>query len=202
VNPDPQISRRGVLAAASLGMAGLTGVVPLIRQATEAANALGPAPEAAPDAVRNTMAAFADTIVPGPAGHADKHPGAVEAGCVDALYDPFYDFAGAYPLIHADLLARTPLTLLRPATFTLALPYRDREKVLRECLSPPPAGGTNPLYVLYYAVAVVVYVAYYGNAESDAGPRYIGLPVHSRGYVPHHSYYVTFKGMTKHGNPD
>jgi hypothetical protein len=202
VDAERQVSRRGVLTAASLGAAGLTGVLPLIRQATAAAEALGPAPKAAPDAVRSTIAAFADTIVPGPAGKADKHPGAIEAGCVEALYDPFYDFAGAYPMVHADLLVRTPLVLLRPATFDLALPYPDREKVLRDCLSPPPAGGTNPLYILYYAIAVVVYVAYYGNAESNAGPRYIGLPVHSKGYLPHHSYYVTFEGMTKHGNPE
>lgn len=196
-----QVSRRGVLTAASLGIAGLTGVLPLVRQATMVAEALGPAPAAAPDAVRATMAAFADTIVPGPAGHADTHAGAVEAGCVDELYDPFYGFSGAYPLVHADLQARTPLVLRRPAAFDLSLPYADRETVLREQLSPPPAGGTNPLYVAYYAIAVVVYVAYYGNAQSDAGPRYIGLPVHSRGYVPHHSYYVTFEGMTEHGNP-
>lgn len=197
-----QVSRRGVLTAASLGAAGLTGVLPLLEQATQVANALGPAPPAAPDAVRATMAAVADTIVPGPAGHADKHPGAVEAGCVDVLYDPFYDFAGAYPLVHADLQVRTPLVLLRPTTFDLDLPYADREKVLRACLSPPPGGGSNPIYILYYAVAVVVYVAYYGNARSDVGPRYIGLPVHSKGYIPHHSYYVRFDGMTEHGNPD
>jgi hypothetical protein len=183
-------------------MAGLSGVLPLVRHATEVADALEPPRDAAPDAVRTTIAAFADTIVPGPAGHADSHPGAIEAGCVDVLYDPFYDFSGAYPLVYADLLAQTPLILLRPATFDLSLPYADREKVLRNRLSPPPEGGTNPLYILYYAIAVVVYVAYYGNAESDAGPRYIGLPVHSKGYVPHHSYYVTFEGMTQHGNPD
>ncbi|HVS68906.1 MAG TPA: hypothetical protein VHE56_10165 [Mycobacteriales bacterium] len=197
-----QVSRRGLLNAASFAMAGMSGVLPLVRQAIRVADAFGPAPESSPGSVRNTIAAFADTVVPGPAGHADHHPGAVEAGCVDELYDPFYGFDSAYPLVHADLQARTPLVLGRPASFDLALPYAERETVLRDRLSPPPAGGSNPLYVLYYAVAVVVYVAYYGNARSEAGPRYIGLPVHSRGYVPHHSYYVTFDGMTAHGNPD
>lgn len=197
----PVVSRRGVLAAASVGMLGLTGVLPLVRQATKLAHALGPAPGASSAAVRATMAAFADTIVPGPAGHADPHPGAVEAGCVEELYDPFYGFSGSYPLVHADLQARTPYVLQRPASFDLALPYNDREQVLRDRLSPPPAGGTNPLYIAYYAIAVIVYVAYYGTARSDLGPRYIGFPAHSDGYVPHHSYYVTFAGMTDDGNP-
>jgi hypothetical protein len=157
-------------------MAGLTGVLPLVRRAADLADALAPAPDAAPDAVRNTIAAIADTIVPGPAGHADQHPGAVEAGCVDVLYDPFYDFAGAYPLVHADLLARTPLVLLRPASFDLALPYPDREKVLRDRLSAPSDAGTNPLYILYYAIAVVVYSSVTGSscwsARSSAAGRW------------------------------
>lgn len=147
------------------------------------------------------MEAYADTIVPGPAGGADTAPGAIEAGAVDEIYDPFYGAAAAYPLLHEDIQLATPRILGRAASFDLSLPYPDRERVLRDRIMPLNQGGSDPFELLYAAVAILVYVSYYGTARSDLGVRYIGLPPHSNGYYPHHSYHVRFRGMTVDGNP-
>ncbi len=199
------LTRRQVLLGAGAGALGLTGVVPLLRSAAAAADAYARTadlPVGLPtDAVHRTMQAYADTIVPGPAGGADPHPGAVEAGCVAEIYDSFYGLADSYPLMHADLQAATPRVLGEPARFDLSLRYPQREAVVRDRISAPPDGGTNPLYLLYFAVAVLVEMTWLGTARSDLGPRYLGFPTHSDGYLPHHSYYVTFTGMTSDGNP-
>ncbi|HEV3228918.1 MAG TPA: hypothetical protein VGY97_05550, partial [Solirubrobacteraceae bacterium] len=163
-----------------------------------------PAPGLAPDSdpVRATMAAFADTIVPGPAGGADPAPGAIEAGALDEVYDPYYSLTPAFPLIHSDLAVATPRVLGRPAQFTLALPYPDREKVILNRITG--TGGNpngNPNALMYAAPAVVIYIAYYGTARSNLGVQYIGFPPHSDGYWPGSSYRVSFRGMTADGNP-
>jgi hypothetical protein len=183
----------GALSLAQVGL--------LARLATEAAAQL-PAPALLPDdpAVRATMAAVADTVVPGPAGGADSAAGAVEAGCVDELYDPFYGVSSTFPAIHDDLVLATPRVLGRPATFDLALPYSDRERVLLDRITPPGNGNPSPA-LMYQAAGLIVYVAYYGTARSDAGVRYIGFPPHSNGYWPQSSYRVGFRGMTADGNP-
>ncbi len=201
------LTRRQVLLGTGFGALGLTGLVPLLRSAASAADAYAQTSGARvpvdmpQDAVYRTMQAYADTIVPGPAGGADRHPGAVEAGCVEEIYDSFYGLADSYPLVHADLQTSTPRVLAEPSTFDLSLQYRKREAVVRDRIAAPPDGGSSPLYVLYFAVAVLVEMTWLGTARSNAGPRYLGFPTHSNGYVPHHSYYVTFHGMTHDGNP-
>jgi len=193
------LTRRGfVIGAGALSLAHV-GLV--ARMAADAAAQL-PAPGLGPDdpAVRATMTALADTVVPGPAGGADGAPGAVEAGCVDELYDPFYGVTSTFPVIHDDLLVATPRVLGRPATFDLGLPYPDRERVLLDRITPPGNGNPSPA-LMYQAAALIVYVAYYGTARSDLGVRYIGFPPHSNGYWPESSYRVAFRGMTADGNP-
>jgi hypothetical protein len=147
------------------------------------------------------MAAFADTIVPGPAGGADGHPGAIEAGALDEVYDPFYGLAETFPTLHTDVQLTTVRVLGRPASFDLSLPYADRERVVLERMTATGAGGDNLASLLYGAPAVVIYIAYYGTARSHLGPKYIGFPPASNGYWPHHSYRVRFRGMTRDGNP-
>jgi hypothetical protein len=48
---------------------------------------------------------------------------------------------------------------------------------------------------------ILTYLAYYGQTASDAGLKVIGLPPHSDGYWPHHTYRLRFRGMTADGNP-
>lgn len=147
------------------------------------------------------MAAFADTIVPGPAGGADARPGAIEAGVLDELYEPFYGAAASFPFVHNDLQVATPLVLGRPASFDLELPYGDRARVMADRITAPGSGGTNTNWVLYQGAAILVYTSYYGTAQSDLGPKTIHFPPRSDGYWPASSYRVRFRGMTKNGNP-
>jgi hypothetical protein len=196
---DLGLTRRRLLAAGSAGALGLTGLAAVARALADAGAALAAAmpTQLAPtdEAVRATVAALADTIDPGPAGGADPEPGAVEAGVLDVLYDPFYGLAATYPTLHADVQLATPAILGRDATFDLALPYPDRERVLDDRMG---AGPTATAYALF---GVLTYIAYYGQSASDAGLQVIGLPPHSDGYFPRHTYRVRFRGMTKDGNP-
>lgn len=196
-----ELTRRGVLAAGALGALGVAGALRALEDIAAAAPA-GPAALAADsDPVRATMAAFADTIIPGRAGGADRRPGAVEAGAVDEIYDPFYGVTGAFPVLHTDLQLATPRVLGRSARFDLQLPYRARERVMRDRITEFPAGGGNPVVLGYQAVAILVYLAYVGTAQSRLGPRTMGFPPASDGYYPGHSYGVRFRGMTRDGNP-
>jgi hypothetical protein len=200
-----ELTRRGFVigaAGAGIGLSALAQAIGWLQEAGEARADLG-APALSPDdpAVRETMAALADTVVPGPAGGADALPGALEAGVLDEIYDPFYGAASAYPVIHNDVQLATPRVLGRPASFDLQLPYPDRERVIADRIAAPGSGGTNQNWVLYQGAAILVYTSYYGTAQSDLGPRTIGFPPRSDGYWPAHSYRVRFRGMTRKGNP-
>jgi hypothetical protein len=102
--------------------------------------------------------------------------------------------------MHADLQSASPAVLGRLATFELALPYRDRERVVLDRVRPLAEGG-NPLYLLHIAVATLIWQIYYGVAASTAGVDYLRFPPHSDGYWPKHSYRFRFRGMTRNGNP-
>ncbi len=189
-------------AGAGIGVSVLAQAIGWLRAAEEAFGQVG-GPGLSPNdpAVRATMAAFADTIVPGPAGGADTRPGAIEAGAVDELYEPFYGAANSFPVLHNDVQLATPLVLGRAASFDLDLPYEDRERVIADRITSPGSGGKNPHWVLYQGVAILVYTSYYGTAQSELGPRTIHFPPRSDGYWPSHSYRVRFRGMTRRGNP-
>jgi hypothetical protein len=195
-----ELSRRALVAGSAAGVFGLGALLRLL-EALGADPALAHAPtqglSPGDPKVREGMAAYADTIVPGPAGGADPDPGAVEAGVVEEMYDPFYGAQGAFPAINADLQAATPLVLGRPASFDLDLPYRDRERVVLDRIE----GGDSPLAILYAAIATLVWQIYYGVAASEKGVRYIHFPPHSDGYWPQHSYGIRFRSMTRHGYP-
>lgn len=198
-----ELSRRVLLQGAG-GLLSLAGVVRML-EALDPAVALAQAPdgggESGGDAVRETVIAFADTIVPGPAGGADRHPGAVEAGAVEEAYDDFYGLGAVFPALHADIQAATPAVLGRPASFDLDLPYPDRERVVLDRIRSTANGGRNQLYLAYLASALVVWFAYYGVSRSQAGMRYMRFKPHSDGYVPQHSYKIRFRGMSRDGNP-
>jgi hypothetical protein len=199
-----ELSRRGLLVGAGAGVLGMAGLVRLLDAAVGAAEALaqsGPGLPPGDAAVRDSVAAIADTVVPGPAGRAAQHPGAIEAGAVEEAYDDFYGISGSYPAIHVDVQTATPLVLGRPAAFDLELPYADRERVLLDRIRSTAEGGEHRLFVGYAALAIVVWFAYYGTARSTKGVDYIGFPPQSDGYWPGHSYGLRFRGMTPDGNP-
>jgi hypothetical protein len=201
------LTRRRLLAAGGAGALGLTSLASVAEALANAGAAMAAtaAPTSTPvptsEAVRATVAALADTIVPGPAGGGDSDPGAVEAGVIDVLYDPFYGLSGVFPVLHTDVQIATPVILARNATFDLALPYADRERVLDDRMPGWPEGGSNPTALAYSLFGVLTYLAYYGQSASDVGLEVIGLPPHSDGYWPHHTYDLSFAGMTADGNP-
>jgi hypothetical protein len=201
---DELVTRRRLLAAGSTAALGLSSVLAAARALADAGTALAAAPPRLgpdDDPVRATIAALADTIVPGPAGGGDPDPGAIEAGVLDVLYDPFYGVAALFPALHADVQLATPQVLGRPATFDLALPYDDRERVLDDRMPSWPQGGANPTATVYEMFGILTYLAYYGQTASDTGLRVIGLRPHNDGYWPHHTYRLRFRGMTTDGNP-
>lgn len=175
---------------------------PLAAVAEAAAREL-PSPGLAPDdpAVRESIRAIADTVVPGPAGGAHRAPGALEAGAAEEVYEPLYGISDTFPALHHDVQLATPLVLGRPARFDLALAYADRAAVFDNRVTPTGEGGQSPLFAAYAAVAIVVWFTYYGTARSTVGVEYIRFPPHSDGYFPHHTYGVRFRGMTADGNP-
>jgi hypothetical protein len=197
-----EVTRRSFMAHAGGGVVGaslLAQALEWLADAEPAAAQLGLSPT--DPAVRRTMAAFADTIVPGPAGGAHDRPGAIEAGALEEAYDPFYGAANVYPLLHHELQLATRRVLGRPARFDLSLAYADRERVVLDRIVAPGSGGRSPHYLLFQGAAILIYVAYYGTARSTLGPEYIRFPPHSDGYAPGHSYAVEFEGMTRDGNP-
>lgn len=202
---DPQLTRRRLLVLGGAGAFGAAGLAQAVRVLEAAGQALpvvpGPAPAPDDPAVRGTIAALADTVVPGPAGGADGAAGAVEAGAVEELYSPLYGLDATFPAVHHDAQLATRRIVGPAATFDLALPYTDRERVLSDRIEPSGEGGTNPLATAYAAVAIVTWFAYYGTARSDAGMRYIRFPPHSDGYAPGHTHGIAFRGMTADGNP-
>lgn len=197
-----ELTRRGLLAAGTVGLLGLSGALRALEAvAADTARAAVPRSAAPAEAVRTTMTAFADTIIPGPAGGASSTPGAVEAGAVEEIYDPFYGVADAFPVLHADIQAATARIVGRPVAFDLDLPYEQRELVVLDRMAEPADAGQDPLYIGYGATAVLVYLAYVGTARSRVGPETMGFPPFSDGYFPGHSYRVRFRRMTRDGNP-
>ena len=202
-----ELTRRRLLAAGGAGALGLVGMTSVARALVDAGAAMastGPAGASlAPteEAVRASVAALIDTIVPGPAGGADPDPGAIEAGVLDVLYDPFYGVAEILPVLHTDVQLATPTILGRDVAFDLSLAYADRERVLDDRMPSWPQGGANPSATAYELLGILTYLAYYGQTATDKGLKVIGLPPHSKGYYPHHTYRLRFRGMTSDGNP-
>lgn len=197
-----ELTRRGFLAAAGAGAVTLAQAQALTQAAAAALRprAAGAALIPSEAAVRTTVAAYVDTIIPGPAGGADPDPGGIEAGALDVVYDPAYGANVVLPILHEDLQLASLGMLGRE--FDLTVPYRDRERVVVERLKSTGRYGAEgtPFILLYAGVAIIAYVAYYGTARSTKGPEYIGFPTSSNGYR-RHSYGVRFRGMTKDGNP-
>jgi hypothetical protein len=197
-----ELTRRGFVVGAggaALGVSALVQAVRWLADPPEAAAQLGLAPD--DPVVRATMEAYADTIVPGPAGGAHHRPGAIEAGAVDEMYDPFYGASASFPLLHHELQLAVPRVLGRGGRFDIHLPYPDRERVVADRIVAPGSGGQSPNWLLFQGAAILVYVAYYGAARSNLGPAWIRFPPISGGYWPRHSYRVRFKRKTRRGHP-
>lgn len=163
-----QISRRQVLRLVAAAVA----ATPLLTEAPAAGAATLPILD-----VRQTLEAWADTIVPGEKRSATDHavagasdgPGAVQAGVWDLLNDPQAGLQPALPAIAVLLNTEASsyalahgvrLDLLRPPF--VALPFGDRTALALRLLDPAHVDQ-----LLWYAVAAMAMLAFHTAAHLD-----------------------------------
>ena len=161
----PDLSRRRLLAAVAAGVA----AAPLLERAAAAA------PD--PAAVRATLEAWCDTIVPGEVRSPDdravagaaRGPGAVQAGAWALLNDPDVGLGPALPALAAALNAEAVTEAARAHVVPdptvpplVALPFAERTSLAVRLL-----GGTGPDQVVWYALAAVAMLAFHTAAHLD-----------------------------------
>jgi hypothetical protein len=180
------VSRRELLERGSM-----LGLAALVAQALPIADALVRADPALAQLPSDdaTLAAFADTIIPGrpatrtdlgdpiPAGAiagVDPDPGAVEAGAVRLYHDERVGFDALAPPFIADLQTRS---LARGGPF-LSLPFAEREAVVLQGLD-----FGNGSRVIWEAAAAVPFTAFCAaalvvnaTASTASGYRVMGHP--------------------------
>jgi hypothetical protein len=160
----PAISRRQVLRLAAAAAAAF----PLVTQ--ESASALVGRP-------RDTIEAWADTIVPGerrfPGDRvvlgATPGPGAVQAGAWDLYRDPDVGLAPLLPAIAALLDTQAVAYLAtHPGSHTVGVPsfvaldFEGRSAVAQRLLQ-----GSGPDQLLWYGVAAIAMLAFHTAAHLD-----------------------------------
>ncbi len=182
------LSRRELLERGTL--AAIAAALPLAASAAPASAALSDA----------TLAAFADTIIPGrratvtnfgnpiPAGAiagVDTLPGAVETDAVAVYNNQLVGFTLLAPVFLADLEARS---LLHGAPF-LDLNFAQRTAVAGDGL----AYG-NPTRLIWSAAAAIPFLAFAGGeapgqtAATDLGLQVLGYPGAAPAGYPQNSY--------------
>jgi hypothetical protein len=129
------------------------------------------------DAVRSTMEAWSDTIVPGEKrSSADRAiagattgPGAVQAGAWQLMNDPDVGLAPLLPALAAGLNAQATtyaaskgIALDATAPPLVALEFPDRTALAEQIL-----GGTGPDALVWYALAAMGMLAFHTAAHLD-----------------------------------
>jgi len=121
--------------------------------------------------VERTVAAFADTVIPGPADDPDRGPGALDAYALNMMYDQFYPFYEMVPGIVMFL----DQTAQRVAGADFAdCTFEQRTEALLEVVDEVP----------YFQLGMqFVKMAFYGGIYNTVGTDYVGFPGSSRGYT-------------------
>lgn len=171
------ITRRALLAGC--GALGASAVVPLRWWAAPVA---GASPVAA-DPVRELLAAYVATLVPGPVDDPAGTAGAVEAGAVEQIeaQAPY-----VIPPLVADLDAAALAAHAQPFA---ALEYADREALLVAAFDDPQR---SPYHLIGLAVGAGTF---YGDFRNRVGGTHLGFPGPSDGYL------ATYTDRTGHGQP-
>lgn len=162
--PLPPISRRRLLQA----VAAATAVLPVVSPTSA---------YAAGNVQRDTMDAWADTLVPGAKRYAGDRvvlgaapgPGAVQAGAWDLYNDPAVGLTGVLPaivtLINTEAIGyaatQGKLLDLRVPAF-VALDFRSRTAVVELLVR-----GTGPAQLLWYAMAAMPLLAFHTAGHLD-----------------------------------
>lgn len=146
----------------------------------------------AADIEQATMAAFTDTIIPGPASDPEGSVGGVEASALEVLYDPYYGLKPFIGIVHLDLNL-TSLWMYKRLFKALDLSRRTKIVLLKE--------SKSRVRYIYELAELLVKLAFYGAIVNDIGTDYISFPGPSNGY---HDYSFNKKfaeEATEDGNP-
>jgi hypothetical protein len=120
-----------------------------------------------------TMAAFADTIIPGPTSDPEGTVGGVEAGALEVLYNPDYGLKPFIATLVTDLNG-TSLKWYRKLFKDLDLAQRTEIVLFKY--------NNSPLKSIYELAGTLVKLAFYGAIINDVGTDYISFPGPSFGY--------------------
>jgi hypothetical protein len=141
-------------------------------------------PGQAADPVRDVLAAYVGTLVPGPADDPAGTPGAVEAEAVEQV---LVQVPYVVPFLVADLDGAALAAHGRPFT---SLSYPEREALLVVAFSDPQR---SPYHLIALAVGAGTF---YGDFRTRVGGTHLGFPGPSQGYLG------TYTDRTGHGQPD
>ena len=119
----------------------------------------------------STIAAFADTVIPGRADDPDGGPGALDAYALNMMYDQFYPFYEMVPglVMFLDQTAQG----VAGADFA-ECSFEERTEALMEVVDEVP---------LFQLGMQFVKMAFYGGIYNTVGTDYVGFPGGSRGYA-------------------
>ncbi|HEV8115052.1 MAG TPA: hypothetical protein VGP53_02355 [Acidimicrobiales bacterium] len=137
----------------------------------------------ADDPVRQLLAAYVSTLVPGPGDDPAGTPGAVEAGSVAQLEEqvPY-----VIPVLVTDLTGAALLAHGQPFP---TLTYHQREQLLVTAFADP---ARAPAHLVALAVGAGTF---YGDFRNRVGGTHLGFPGPSAGYLS------TYTDRNGHGQP-
>jgi hypothetical protein len=168
VDYDPVVRRRQFVVA-SVGGATLVGCKALRYRPGQ--------PEPLDQHELDTVAAMADTFLPGD----DGTPGAHEANALATIIDPAYGLTEYLPELVADVDQWCLATKL--AVFT-ALSPRDREVVLEQRMGLRGKAVRSLYRPAYEGVLALAKLAFFGGLANPLGTNFLAFPGPSRGYAP------------------
>ncbi len=125
----------------------------------------------------DTMAAIADTFLPG----GDGTPGAHEVNALAALVDPAYGLEPYIPELVSDL---DQWCLASKQLGFLGLSARDREVALEQRMGLHGKLVQSWYRPAYEGALALTKLAFFGGLSSTLGTSYLAFPGASRGYAP------------------
>lgn len=164
------LSRRGFLKGMAVLCGSSVAGIPGLELCADAAETVHAGPMCIQ---RETMKAFADTIIPGPTSDPEGSVGGVEACALEVLYDPYY---GLRPFI--GMLARN-LNLTSLWWYGKLFKGLDLEERTKIVLFKD---NYSWIKFVYEPAEVLVKLAFYGAIINDVGTDYISFPGPSFGY--------------------
>jgi hypothetical protein len=124
-----------------------------------------------------TLAAMADTFLPG----GDGTPGAAEVNAVAVIVEPAYGVAGYISEVVSDL---DEWCLVAHHGLFAQLPPERREVALEQRMGLRGRAIQSLYLPVYEGILALTKLAFFGALSNKAGTNYVGFPGASRGYAP------------------